>query len=496
MLRYGCIRQLILAWAAIVLLPTLSVFAQDGITAFLFGLRTETVGYGGDVSALEPAGYIAADARGEPFTTIDLGGSYSDLYRPGGMEGPGSSWLRDAGLTVTHQRRDWLDWSLGMRVRTTAGASDVNLDDQTSIRGQTSRTGAAAVLRGRKAWLAGYADVGWRDQGRPESAFGLRADPLRWVSAAVSWQRRAQDLDVLGVHGGDQLDLTVDAATETVEGWLRVDPWPWIGVEASVARRLWIAGNTQGLTPTLLPWGDDLRSAGFVRATWRGMRLSLGARWFDAGLQAYGRKGEYNFAKLTKADLGVDSRVVQLKVPLGEQDEFVVATGEWGWIDGAVRGHTEFWPWTSGWIDYLGLRRYGRGEFGAQFTRLHAGWQQPVSERVIVQAGVQTVALTFDRTGEFEHWRPAVLIFGKEDVQLATMKLRQVTVAQLNLGVVYQGNGWSLAYAFSQLLPVSSAEWREAGEGEPSDPSTGGGGGRVSEYGGATHVLRVTVVLD
>ncbi|GBE29294.1 MAG TPA: hypothetical protein ENH10_02155 [Bacteroidetes bacterium] len=488
-----CCQKKLATWMVALLLSTFSAFAQDPASAYLFSLNRNSLGYGGDLTVIAPQQFMIPLEDYHPHTTVQIHSSYNDLYRKGGLERRGSSFARSQQFSATHGQSGWVDWAAGINACTTLLHADLtpDEDDNPKVELDHQRSAGSFHLQARKGIVSTFGTLGWWDNGNPEPGFGLRVDPSEGMTVSAEWQRSAHALDVNGWYDGELADATINVATEKATLWVSVELEPGVRIENRFTRTLWIAGNKQGLTPTYMPWGDDRQWTGLLHISYPAFRVSLGVRTLDLDVMAYGKKGTLPFSKITRVELDMVSQFMQVKYPLKARGSFVFVEGERGHLRGDLRGHVEFWPWTTGWIDFLGLRRYFVGELDVEYWRAHVAWQQPVRDSFTVQSGLQLIDI--EPNGDFEHWRPAWLVFGKEDVQFSTLNMEHVLLGQFNLGLQYSQSTWEIRYTFSQLFPVYISYRDDDSDeaGEPEKPGINGKGSR--EYGGGIHSLTLAV---
>jgi hypothetical protein len=485
----------ILTWAAALLLSTFSVSAQELITGDLFGFSGRSIDSRVDLAEIRPSELVfVGQTCADHYTSIHLASTYSDIYRTGGMEQAGASFARSTDVSSIHGRRaDSICWELTANLRTTRFHGDISPDDS-DVDLELDNEESSGSLEARAQWksLYLYGSLGWLGDGDPQPGVGIRLDPIQHVSVGGVWRRHGFNLDATGLYENEPADVVVDVTSEDSRIWARVEALPWLSVEGTATRRLWIAGYKQGLTPTLLPWGDELALEGLIHLRHDPVVLSLGMRSRELDAQVYGHKGVYPFAKITALEFELHSYLMQIDYQPDANTSRYIVDAEIGSLSAFTRGHVEFWPWTEGWVDYLGLRRYFIGEGEASFQRIHARWQRQVSSALDLHVGAHGFHVTPE--GDFEHWRPAFFVFGKEDEQHYSVNVERATFGQVDLGITYRHNTWELGYSFNQLFPIQVTYATEEGEGKPSGES--GGGSRSATYGGGTHSLTLNYFFE
>lgn len=219
-------------------------------------------------------------------------------------------------------------------------------------------------------------------------------------------------------------------------------------------------------------------------------RLSCSFEYLQRDGEISGRFYERreSFGKLTS--LSDFAETFDSKVTLKWNHHIVGTTFSWGKGRASGRGHIESWPFTSTWIDLLGVRYNFRTNLQFAFHRFGVNYQF-AKRQWHLQSG-----WCFERlypVGESRTWKPLFLVFGQRDLRInnLTLKEQDGIYAALRFDRDF-GKLLSISYEFNQYIPLPSHEpSRTPSSGEPiPGPKV-----KRSIYGGGKHTVQLGINL-
>lgn len=155
----------------------------------------------------------------------------------------------------------------------------------------------------------------------------------------------------------------------------------------------------------------------------------------------------------------------------------------WGKGKFNFRGHVESWPFTSIWIDLIGLRYYFKSNLGYYFKRLELGYRYNQSKFFA------DFILNFERLnpdGKSKSWEPQFLVFGQKNVKNYEVNLLRQDGVYLTVNAGKTLKRITLSYQFTQYIPL----WSKKKSSEKVTPSsTEKEKPQRSIYGGGRHVI-------
>ncbi len=415
-------------------------------------------------------------------------GGYADYYRTGAMESPGASFGRAAGGELYLSGRRHVPWAF----RFVTGENRTRFDFETGAGDQTASvehaewTSAAHLTAGNDHVRAGGGLI-WSSQASLEPTLGLQLAQPRWAAAELSWTRRFPALAAHAVWSNETADVNLDGLRDAYSGQINVHAFaPW-RAEYRITRGQWIRRTTDEINNRLEPWGDDWSHQSFLAydaprwtalAGWRGLR---------GDLMAYGVRGTQRFAKLTQADWQADGVFLSFERRARETHHEWVEIERLDWQANA-RGHTEFWPFTSGWVDLLGLRRYFIADAAGYIWRLHLAETRDLCQTWSGSLGLNL----FDAhlSSQLEHWRPEYLIFGKADVQQHELSLQRALASLVSLSVSWHPSAWEIRYTAQQLIPLRT--WHRDSSSDGNGVGLPDDGAAPRSFGGAFHEVTLS----
>lgn len=469
------------------LVSTVSTSAEyDPLMGFLLSAGGPSWGIGGNLTAIQidemigPSGDTSYVAGGIMFSGI-----YSDYYRTGGMEKPGASYFRRFRGSAFLTGYSHFGW--GLRVRNSNYLLQYSLlnrprEQSISLKDFQSNNLIDGMISYKNIRLnAGFIT---HPSNSLQPFMAIQGDfPLN-SAIEIQWQRRFIQSELSSIWHEELAEIELRAQREGFAGRFVSPHAGPIHAELAFNYFDFIRRSSRNELAQFEPYGDQFGFHFFMMldlSRWKG---AVGFRNQELGIGAYGFKGDFSFAKITDFSLDVRTIFVSLQANPDMYFSKVIYEFESLWWKGNSRGHIEFWPFTSGLVDLLGFRRYYKAGSSGNINRFHFGGEKRSSEKLTFQGGLNI--LDIKPSGVIEHWRPAVLLFGKEDEQTHSINLLRTLISTFHFSLKYQRLDWQLEYEFTQIIPLK-AWYRTSSEVEP--PSEVKSKGRV--YGGGFHILTI-----
>jgi hypothetical protein len=197
-------------------------------------------------------------------------------------------------------------------------------------------------------------------------------------------------------------------------------------------------------------------------------------------------KGDYRYAKATACRLTTQGLFASIGRRLSGRGSRLLAEVErLDWV-GYGRGHVEFWPFTSGLLDLLGLRRYFVANTEGRLWRVHVGGAGPIGGRWNYAGGINLMDLW--PSADVRHWRPVFLGFGVEDERFHKLGVSRVTAGMISASIGYSLSYWQVEYSLSQIVPLRVRQHDEPDSPDPSGSPRQDAGG-IRGTGGGFHRL-------
>lgn len=460
----------------------------DALFGYLIAAERTTWGTGGNLGIIRPSllEYVP-DSATRRAGGLRVRGTYSDYYRTGAMESSSASFGRRFEGEGFLRGPTPLPWT----IRVFSGEQRNQLSIATGAAQQKltacSRRWTTAVEGNlRYRFAAAGARLNWDEERRPEPTAALSLCWPRRGEILLLWQRQYPQWKADAEWHDQRAFFETTVLREGMQGWLAIRAFhPW-RAEMRLGRSNWVRGDDESLTTTLEPWGYDESDHSFLSYEGRSWTALAGTRGLTVDIQAYGMKGSLPYAKITHGDLETRAYFVSFERRINARKARLLwETERLDW-DGYGRGHVEFWPFTSGWADFLGLRRYFIADLSGHLWRYHAAGEGSLGRRWFWSAGLNVVDAYSSAT--VEHWQPEFLAFGKTDVQFHVWDVYRVLGSVVSLAVRYKPAQWEIAYEAQQVIPIKTWRHRAAGAPQP-EPSGEGKKGRA--YGGAWHRVSV-----
>ncbi len=461
---------------AVVLALVWSVFVTPGTTTA-----------GSVLDLLQPAGRRCPELGGDPFRSPleDAAGWWAEpsvlgppsvrLHWEGADQIGDQTRNAELGASSTAVSASGSGRILGRAVRFgsrlarsqwSAGWSGVN--GNASSRGirpaATVAARASDLLPGLTLQVRGAAGTIGRSFQPTRSGIGLRMHRrILRIQGSVDRQVVAEDL--AGGFHDETLSVPANLHRVNAAGDVALELPGRITAEGSMARSTMrgFRPRTPALTYHFAPDGwDDMQQASIA---WRPGQVGVVARrsWRRASVRGDVSWGGTRFGTLSRARASVRSNLVGLEWT--RKDTRWLVEAEAARADASGHARIEFWPFTPGLVDLIGPSRTYRMFGECEWTRIHAA-REWSSGRSRWSAGVSWFDLTPE--GSVESWRPAFLVFGRADVQEATLPYRRVQLAAVAAGAKVPLGPVEVEVALQQA--VFAKAFRAGRAEEPAGP--------------------------
>ncbi len=463
----------------------------DPLIGYLLAVNDSTLGIGGRLTVSAPALVEMSRRLHVSGSVIQFGGGYSDYYRVGGLENPGSSYASGVSGSAWTSRQRSIPWFAGLsgENRRLRLAYDT---EQAAQAYRSERMFWTTTLQSgiRFRQITSLGEIGLTSDDRVEPGVALGYHYPRVGSLFLHWQCDYQELDSDLGWRGNLASFTITGRREQAGLIAQLKPLAGLRADVKLRRDQFIREQEENHSTTLEPWGEQWSYHGLIAIEPSQWSFVAGLRGTTLSAQAYGDKGELQYAKLTRAEADVSSAFASISHFGSDRTRERLLEFEYLNWSADARGHTEFWPFTSGFVDLLGLRRYFVAGAAGNITRWHVAVREPVRSNLTLEGGLNFADLNI--RADIEHWRPEYLYFGKTDVQYQRLDLYRAWIGGLSAGAKWTVGSFELRYAFTQLLPIQTWHTAES-EDSVSEPATPAR--RPLEYGGALHRLSVKYIL-
>ncbi|UCC80044.1 MAG: hypothetical protein JSW64_01420 [Candidatus Zixiibacteriota bacterium] len=451
---------------------------------YILGIDGDSFSFGGNLARLKPADF---DFPSEKNRRLSISGAYSDYYRPGGLESSNSSFGRWIDLNAVVSGKNRICWEINFSIinhywKITSFKQDINQY------GRFKSNRSPSHFNGKIAFGPEIIDIGFSLERHVPFEFHISnaLDFKEYGAVGIGWRRKhfRPELDVHWQDDSASVDCFI--YNEGFFSWTRLPRIYIFDIELNFQRYNYFQDNDDASQPILTPWGRQYGYHGIFSFSLDRWKIYGGAREQDFDLMAYGYKDPYDYAKVTAFDLNIKSLFSGIEVNsrgLEKSAFFEFELMNW---DGFSRGHLEFWPFTSGFIDLLGLRRYYISETEGSLRRFHFGGWKKFNGRWIGSGGINMIYIKPE--AELSHWRPAFLIFGKADEKHHRLDITKNFSGVLHLSAIYKRRAWDICYSFSQIIPFKT--WRR--EKEFVDQP---GRKAAAVYGGGFHQFKINYHL-
>ena len=452
----------------------------DRLISYILGVEGDDYSIGGDLSRLKLPEFDFPSGKKR---CLSISGAYSDYYRPGGLESPNSSFGRWIDLSAVVSGKNRIGWEIVFSI-TNQYWKIMSLRQNINQYGRFKSNRSPSHFEGKIALGPGIIDIGFSLEKHVPFEFHISntLDFEDYGAVGILWRRRhlRPELDVRWKDDMASIDCFI--YNEGIVSWARLPRISIFEIELNFQRYNYFQDNDDASEPILTPWGRQYGYHGIFSFSLDRWKIYMGARGQDFDLMAYGYKDPYDYAKVTAFDL--DLKSIFSGVELNSQSVkkkvfFEIELMNW---DGFSRGHLEFWPFTSGFLDLLGLRRYYISEIKGSLRRFHFGGRNRFNERWIGSGGINMIYIKPE--AELSHWRPAFLIFGKADEKNHRLNITKNFSGILHLSATYKRQAWDISYSFSQIVPFKTWYREKEFVDQPE-------GRAAPAYGGGFHTLKI-----
>jgi hypothetical protein len=452
----------------------------DRLISYILGADGDNFSIGGDLSrSTLPEFEFPSDKK----RCLSISGAYSDYYRPGGLESSNSSFGRWIDLSAVVSGKNKIAWEINFSIVN-------NYWKITSFRQSIDQYGLFKSNRlpfsfgGKIAFGPEIIDIGFSLEKHVPFEFHISnaLDFKDYGAVGIRWRRKhiRPELDVRWQDDLASVDCFI--YNEGIVSWARLPRIYIFEIELNFQSYNYFQDNDDASQPILTPWGRQYGYHGVFSFSSGRWKIFAGARGQDFDLMAYGYKDPYDYAKVTAFDLKVKSVFSGIEVnssTVKRSAFFEIELMDW---DGFSRGHLEFWPFTSGFIDLLGLRRYYISETEGWIRRFHFGGRRRLNERWIGSGGINMICIKPE--AELSHWRPAFLVFGKTDEKNHSLDITKNLSGIVHMSATYKREVWDICYSFSQIVPFKTWYREKEVDDEPEEKA-------VPAYGGGFHTLKI-----
>jgi hypothetical protein len=462
---------------------------SDPLLGYIIAADGRSWAMGGDLGMIRPPELTLPPGAGTGYRWgVSLSGMYSDYYRSGGMGEADASFKQGfSGGAFVRGSSQATMWDL--RAHTGDRRWRINLvEERHDLVLGAGCSNWASAIEGKIAPGPLVLSAGLRadPDNEYEPVIAAGADFGRSGALGVTWTRRNLCPEIEMQWRGLPAGVLLTGLREELAGWMKSPALGPLHAELSLNRHRWLGRADRSLDVTLEPTGNETGYHGFisiVSGRWTGF---AGARGQELDLMAYGMQGDYPYAKITECRLRSDALFasVRFRSP-GRRSRYMAELERLNW-SGRGRGHLEFWPFTSGFVDLLGLRRYFIATTRGHIWRLHLGGSGALGDRWRYTAGLNL--LDVHPSAGTRHWRPAFLVFGVEDERRYDLGIKRLLAGILSLSMRYRMGHWEMEYSLSQVVPLAvKRHGQEEAGGSPEDPLSAGEGS--TGYGGGFHRL-------
>ena len=160
----------------------------------------------------------------------------------------------------------------------------------------------------------------------------------------------------------------------------------------------------------------------------------------------------------------------------------------WGKGYLANRGHIETWPFTSTWIDLLGLRYNYNSRIEYNFNRYILSYKFKKLDWIFTLHSSYEILAPF---GDTRTWEPEFLVFGIKNLKTYNFIYANQKGMYFMLDILKTfSDSINMQYQFSQYIPIKSVKDKKISNGNTTDL-----GKNRSIYGGGKHQIYLSFLL-
>ncbi len=464
---------------------TVDAQCYDPIMGYLLSADNESWDIGGDLSSVGTSKMMrlgSEDALSDKY--ISALGYYSDYYRTGALERSDASFHRNFEGEIYLSNTSPVEWEF--LLRNNNGHCQINFlnhDDQILSFHDDRKETDFDIRFKPSAFVLG---AGFTAGNNLSTGFYFSGvwEPRNYGTIGALWQRRYSRPDLSAYWHDEHAEIRLIGVSEESKLYLKTPDLGPFHSQLMLNRTKWIRNQENRINPSMEPWGGGDQYHWVLTYDNDISRISLGARGLHIDLMAYGIKLPYPFSKITAFNVDIDGLFVSGDFDISN-NRFKAELEHLHW-NGMSRGHLEFWPFTSGFEELLGLRRYYHAETDGELWRLHLGIRRAFGSRWNGALGVNIVDVY--PVARVEHWMPEFLLFGKADEQTHALNIRRLLAGMLHLSAKYRWHNREIKYTFSQAVPIKS--WKRSDETVETVPSESSAA-QTRPYGGGFHKIEM-----
>jgi len=443
---------------------------------------------GGDLSFIERNQFHThPEGKTISIGEINCSGYYGDYYRTGSLEEFGASYNRSFHININATGSTPLPWSsviLSGEKHSKYRFKDKHNTQHLIFRDDFWFTSFNIQTELRPVRL--YTDLYLSYDQEPGYRIGVGTYLPNTGYASINWQSRKYQpqFDLFWDDGVTSTEIRVNL--QGITGYLRTPHLMGLYGEFRIWKNDLVRPGKNYFNCTLEPFGDQSGYHLLFTYETKNGRYVTGTRGQDVKTMAYGMKVGLPFSKITSFEGRIYSYFLSFAKRYSRKDDrLLVEIERMNW-ELYSRGHVEFWPFTSGLIDLIGMRRYFIVNSSGYLWRLHLGRTGRLSETWNTSFGTNLIGIW--PSASIDHWRPAYLIFGKEDVQYIDIRIYRILIGALHLSLNYNKDDWTISYEFTQFFPLKVWERTSI----PTEPSPEPKLKRGKEYGGGIHKITLS----
>jgi len=459
----------------------------DPVIKYLFSADRDNWEYGGNLTGKESTSFYYPPIS-DPLAVggISFSGTYSDYYRTGGLESTGSSFRRQFCADLFVRTKTRFPAIIFVQVYPLMRRFQFIGEHENQVFTVTDQEYNAVIGLQTKIYVfQSGGSISINNHNSPEYKIFCGYDFLKEGSVSLLWQKNIFNDDLNLVWEDGETPIQFSSSVYEYKVSLQTPLLSGFQGDLSYEQGNWLKGTERQIN-YFEPYGQSSKYNAQVKyhSTW--IITSLGMRGNLIDLTAYGRKGGLSYSKIT--EFLVDNSSMFGNITLNSRtNDFLLFEAEKSTWEIKGRGHIEFWPFTSGLVDFLGLRRYFVADCSIDYYRFHFGGTRQINDRFTCSAGFNY----FDAytKGNGEHWRPDYLLFGKTDERTLTLAVNRLLAGSVHLGVNYRINRFSVKYVFGQLFPIKA--WYKSVPVTPAPDETRIGAIK-NGYGGGFHSITIS----
>lgn len=290
------------------------------------------------------------------------------------------------------------------------------------------------------------------------------------VDAAILWKKDQENFKTYSYVELNPVNIQLNTHSETHGGSFTYSYRGWEGW-GCYAKTMWFKKDSLPKTPEFQPNGYQQTFEGAVQYNFPLTYIGINGFSRYGKTMAYGYQGEWDFSKLTRMDWHVNGVSVMGEKHLfnGYLLEGSLSYSHWS---GYLRGHLEFWPFTSGLIDLLGSRRYFIAHTQGKLFQYQLSVHTQSKSNPFWSNQISTIFLDGYPKGLLNHWKPVFLVFGKDDEQFVPLTIERAQFLKLSNEYRRSYSSMEVNISISQLIPIRTTHTQpQQVSEEPASPT-------------------------